>query len=47
VSAVSRFREADPHRIVARILADVHDFTGGAALEDDQTLVLLKVSPIA
>ncbi len=43
VSTVSRVREADVERIVARILGDVHDFTAGVAIEDDQTLVVLKV----
>lgn len=46
VGSVSRLREADADHMVARILADVHDFTAGAALEDDQTLVVLKVSAI-
>jgi serine phosphatase RsbU (regulator of sigma subunit) len=46
VSAVSRAREADAERIVARVLGDVHDFTAGVLMEDDQTLVVLKVEPV-
>lgn len=45
VSAVSRVREADAERVVTRILGDVHDFTAGAPIEDDLTLVVLKVNP--
>ncbi|MBZ5513537.1 MAG: PP2C family protein-serine/threonine phosphatase [Acidobacteriia bacterium] len=43
VSAVIRAAEGDAERVAARILADVREFEGGAPLEDDQTLVLLKV----
>jgi serine phosphatase RsbU (regulator of sigma subunit) len=45
VSAVSRVREADADRMVARILGDVHDFTAGVPIEDDLTLVVLRVNP--
>jgi hypothetical protein len=31
--------------MVARILGDVHDFTAGVPIEDDLTLVVLRVNP--
>jgi sigma-B regulation protein RsbU (phosphoserine phosphatase) len=43
--AVAAAREADAERLLARVLGDIRDFEGGSALEDDQTLVLLKVNP--
>jgi sigma-B regulation protein RsbU (phosphoserine phosphatase) len=46
VSAVSRVREANAERVVARVLGDVHDFTAGVPIEDDQTLVVLKVDQV-
>ncbi len=42
---VKRFRESGVDRIADRLLADVSDFMAGAPVEDDQTLVLLKVNP--
>jgi serine phosphatase RsbU (regulator of sigma subunit) len=44
VSAVTRIRDGDVERIAARILADVREFEAGVPLDDDQTLVLLKVN---
>jgi len=44
--AVAAAREADAERLLARVLADIRDFEGGGPLEDDQTLVLLKVNPL-
>jgi sigma-B regulation protein RsbU (phosphoserine phosphatase) len=45
VSAAFRVREADADRMVARILGDVQDFTAGIPIEDDLTLVVLRVNP--
>jgi serine phosphatase RsbU (regulator of sigma subunit) len=45
VRAVTLVRDSEVDRIAARILADVREFAAGASLEDDQTLVLLKVNP--
>ncbi len=42
VNAVTRAREEDTDRLMARILAEVRDFEGGIPLEDDQTLIVLK-----
>ena len=44
VSAVTRAREEDADRLMARILAEVRDFEGGIPLEDDQTLIVLKTN---
>lgn len=45
VSAIARVRDGEVERIAARILADVREFEAGVPLEDDQTLVLLRVDP--
>ena len=42
-SAVTRAREEDVERLMARILADVRDFEGGVPLDDDQTLIVFKI----
>jgi len=46
ILAVAEAREADAGRLLSRVLADIRDFEGGGPLEDDQTLVLLKVNPL-
>lgn len=43
-SVVSRAGDLDAAGLVERVLRDVRDFSGGAPIEDDQTLVLLKVN---
>ena len=43
--AVAAARAADAERLFGRVLADIRDFEGGVPLEDDQTLVLLKINP--
>jgi len=45
IGVLTRFRDSDVGRIADRILGDVSDFMAGAPIEDDQTLVLLKVNP--
>ena len=45
IAVLNRFRDSDVGRIADRILGDVSDFMAGAPIEDDQTLVLLKVNP--
>ena len=45
MGAISRGRDAEVERLLAKILADVNEFTEGAPIEDDRTLVLLKLSP--
>ncbi len=45
IDVLTRFRDSDVGRIADRILGDVSDFMAGAPIEDDQTLVLLKVNP--
>jgi sigma-B regulation protein RsbU (phosphoserine phosphatase) len=45
IAVLNRFRDSDVGRIADRILGDVNDFMAGATIEDDQTLVLLKVNP--
>jgi len=44
VSSVTRAREEDADRVMAKILADVRDFEGGIPLDDDQTLIVLKIN---
>lgn len=44
VNAVTRAREEDADRLMARILAEVRDFEGGIPLEDDQTLIVLRTN---
>ena len=44
ISAVTRARDEDAERLMAKILADVRDFEGGIPLEDDQTLIVLRIS---
>ena len=44
VNAVTRAHEDDTDRLMARILAEVRDFEGGIPLEDDQTLIVLRVN---
>ena len=39
-------RTSDAERALGRILAEIRDFEGGVSLDDDQTLVLLKVNPL-
>jgi sigma-B regulation protein RsbU (phosphoserine phosphatase) len=43
VGVVSHHRELDPPRLLAKILEDIQDFSAGAPIEDDQTLVLLRI----
>ena len=43
ISAVTRARDEDAERLMARILADVRDFEGGIPLDDDQTLIVFKI----
>lgn len=45
IAVLTRFRDSDVGRIADRILGDASDFMAGAPIEDDQTLVLLKVNP--
>jgi sigma-B regulation protein RsbU (phosphoserine phosphatase) len=45
IDVLSRFQDSDVGRIADRVLGDVSDFMAGATIEDDQTLVLLKVNP--
>jgi sigma-B regulation protein RsbU (phosphoserine phosphatase) len=45
LSAIIPVGDNEVDRIGARILADVRGFEAGAPLEDDQTLVLLRVNP--
>ncbi len=45
VNLVARSADQDTAGLVEKILGDVREFTGGVPVEDDQTLVLLKVSP--
>ena len=45
IAVLNRFQDSDVGRIADRILGDVNDFMAGAPIEDDQTLVLLKVNP--
>ncbi|MBI1940291.1 MAG: SpoIIE family protein phosphatase [Acidobacteria bacterium] len=45
IDVVTRFRDSDVGRIADRILGDVSDYMAGTPIEDDQTLVLLKVNP--
>jgi len=42
-SALFRERESDAERALARVVTEVRDFEGGTLLEDDQTLLLLKL----
>ncbi len=44
VSAVTRAREEDADRLMAKILTDVREFEGGIPLEDDQTLIVLRIN---
>jgi serine phosphatase RsbU (regulator of sigma subunit) len=43
VEVVSIHQSLEASRLLARILEDVSEFTAGAPIEDDQTLVLLRV----
>ena len=45
ISAIIPVGDSEVDRIAAKILADVRNFEAGAPLEDDQTLVLLRVNP--
>jgi sigma-B regulation protein RsbU (phosphoserine phosphatase) len=45
IGALTAAREGDAERILTRVMAEVRDFEGGVPVEDDQTLVLLKVNP--
>jgi serine phosphatase RsbU (regulator of sigma subunit) len=45
VSALFRQLESDAERALARVVTEVRDFEGDTLLEDDQTLLLLKVYP--
>jgi serine phosphatase RsbU (regulator of sigma subunit) len=47
MGAISRARDAEVERLLAKILADVNEFTEGAPIEDDRTLVLLKLNAAA
>jgi serine phosphatase RsbU (regulator of sigma subunit) len=47
LGAISRARDAEVERLLAKILADVNEFTEGAPIEDDRTLVLLKLNAAA
>ncbi len=42
--AVARARDEDAERLMARVLAEVRDFEGGVPLEDDQTLIVLRMN---
>jgi sigma-B regulation protein RsbU (phosphoserine phosphatase) len=44
--ALLREIESDAERALARVVAEIRDFEGDAILEDDQTLLLLKVYPL-
>lgn len=45
IGVLTRFRDSDAGRIADRVLGDVSEFMAGATVEDDQTLVLLKINP--
>lgn len=44
-SALFREFQSDADRALARVVTDLRDFEGGTLLEDDQTLLLLRVYP--
>jgi sigma-B regulation protein RsbU (phosphoserine phosphatase) len=41
---IARAGDSNATGLMERIFADAHDFSGGAPIEDDQTIVLLQVS---
>lgn len=45
VESVIRARDLDAQRMMDRVFSDVRDFMGGIPTEDDQTLVILKLTP--
>lgn len=46
VNALSRARDSDLASLIEKVLAEVRDFSAGAPVEDDQTLVLLRVNRV-
>lgn len=45
VTALVRERESSAERTLARVVTEIRDFEGDSPLEDDQTLLVLKVNP--
>lgn len=43
-AVIARTGDSNAAGLMERIFADAHDFSGGAPIEDDQTIVLLQVS---